>query len=212
MMRQAATAIVLGTAIVLTAAVGAAEACSRAMPKGAETIIRADTRIDQRLVDAAILAEVNYHRCKAGLTQLKRANGLRNVANTHASWMARQQQLSHRSTVAGQSTAAARLKSSGIRFRAGSENIGYIARYQIDGRRFLIRDRANCGFATNSGQPIPPHSYASMARTIVDLWMGSSKHRRNILDRKVTQVGSAVGFDPRSEYCGRLYISQSFAG
>ncbi|MCV2871618.1 CAP domain-containing protein [Defluviimonas sp. WL0050] len=211
-MRNLAAKALLSAAIALTLAAGAAEACSRNMPKGAETMIKANARIDQGLADKAILAELNYHRCKKGLHELKQATGLRKVAGTHAKWMARSQQLSHRSTVAGQATAAARLKSSGIRFRAGSENIGYIARYQLDGRRFLIRDRANCGFATNGGQMIPPHSYASMARTIVDLWMGSPKHRRNILDRKVTQVGSAVGFDPRSEYCGRLYVSQSFAG
>lgn len=211
-MRHFAARFFLPAAFALTFAAGAAEACSRAMPNGADALIRADQRISQALADAAIQAELNYHRCKAGLPPLKRAKALSTVAGTHANWMASARQLSHRSSVSGQSTAAARLKSSGIRFRAGSENIGYIARYQLDGRRFMIRDRANCGFATQGGQPIPPHSYASMARTIVDLWMGSKGHRRNILDRKVTQVGSAVGFDPRSEYCGRLYISQSFAG
>lgn len=191
---------------------GAAEACSRSAPKGAERVVQAGERIDAGLIDAAVRAEVNYHRCKAGLPELVAARGLVKVATRHARWMAEAQSLSHRSTVSGQASAAARLKASGVKFRAGSENIGYIARYQIDGLRFRITDRANCGFATGGGQPIPPHSYASLARMIVELWMNSATHRRNILDRKVSQVGSGVGFDARAEHCGRYYVSQSFAG
>lgn len=196
----------------LSFAAGAAEACSRAMPRGADSVIHPGGRIEQALADAAILAEVNYHRCQAGLRPLEGAAALRKVAGIHADWMARAQTLSHRSKVSGQTTPAARLRASGLRFRAGSENVGVIPRFQFGGRQFRIADPAACGFVTRDGQRIAPHSYASLARTIVDLWMGSSGHRRNILDRKVLLVGSAVGFDPKAKHCGRFFVSQSFAG
>ena len=109
-------------------------------------------------------------------------------------------------------TRSSPLKSSGVRFRAGSENIGLVHRFQIDGQRFRIRDASTCAFATGSGTPIGTHSYASLARHAVNLWMASSGHRRNILDRKVTMVGSAAAVDTSAPYCGQVYLSQNFAG
>ena len=198
--------------MLLVPVAGSAAACSRANVAGAQAPIRAEGQIDQGLVDAAIRAEINYQRCRAGLPALAEANGLRKVAGKHAKWMARARSLSHHSKTPGQATATARLKASGLRFRAGSENIGQIARFQIDGRSFRIADAKTCGFLGGNGQAIPPHSYASLARTIVALWMESSAHRRNILDRKVSRVGSGVGFDGKAPYCGNYYVSQSFAG
>ncbi len=191
---------------------GSAAACSRASVAGAQAPIRAEGRIDQGLADAAIRAEINYQRCRAGLPPVAEAGGLRKVAGQHAKWMARSRSLSHRSKTPGQATPVARLRASGLRFHAGSENIGQIARFQIDGRSFRIANAGTCGFLGGNGQPIPPHSYASLARTIVALWMESSAHRRNILDRKVSRLGSGVGFDAKAPYCGNYYVSQSFAG
>lgn len=198
--------------MLLVPVAGSAAACSRAGVPGAQAAIHAEGRIDQGLVDAAIRAEINYHRCRAGLPALAEAKGLRKVAGQHAKWMARARSLSHHSKTPGQTTATARLKASGLRFRAGSENIGQIARFQIDGRSFRIADSTACGFLGGNGQAIPPHSYASLARTIVSLWMESSAHRRNILDRKVSRLGSGLGFDARAPYCGNYYVSQSFSG
>lgn len=198
--------------MLLVPVAGSAAACTRASVAGAQASIHAEGRIDQGLVDAAIRAEINYQRCRAGLPPVAEAGGLRKVAGQHAKWMARARSLSHNSKTPGQTTATARLKASGLRFRAGSENIGQIARFQIDGRSFRIADAGTCGFLGSNGQAIPPHSYASLARTIVGLWMESSAHRRNILDRKVSRVGSGVGFDGKAPYCGNYYVSQSFAG
>lgn len=191
---------------------GAAPACSRASVGGADAPIRPESRIDQALADAAIRAELNYQRCRAGLPALTEAGGLRKVAGQHAKWMAQARTLSHRSGTPGQATTLARIKASGVKFRAGSENIGQIARFQIDGRSFRIAASSSCQFLGGSGGTIPPHSYSSLARTIVAYWMASSAHRRNILDRRVTRVGSGVGFDPSGPYCGSYYVSQNFAG
>lgn len=206
-------------AIALTVSVGVqlfaaatAQACSPRALSGANAVIPAGAHIDQGLVDAAIRAEINYHRCRANLRPVSESTSLRKVAARHAEWMAKSRTLSHRSTTPGQTTTLARIKASGLRIRAGSENIGYLARYRIDNRSFRISSGVNCGFSGTDGTPIPPHSYASLARSIVQLWMESPVHRRNILDRKVSRAGSGIGFDPKAPHCGNFYVSQDFAG
>lgn len=204
-MRIKAIATAMAALIMLAAP---AAACSRASVSGSGAMIKSD--INQRLVDAAILSELNYHRCQAGLQRLKSSSGLRNVAATHAKWMARTRTVSHDSRVAGQRTLKSRLSTSGVRFRAGGENIGMVHRFQIDGARFRIHGA--CKFSRSSGQPIGVHSYASLARHMVNLWMASPGHRRNILDRKVSLVGSAAGFNGSAPNCGQFFVAQDFAG
>ena len=59
----------------------------------------------------------------------------------------------------------------GIRYRSGSP----IYRVDRDGRR---------GFsATPGGPPIPPHTYLTFARSLLDQWMASPGHRQNILSK-----------------------------
>lgn len=187
-------------------------ACDRPTVAGGQTIVEPSGKFNQRIFDAAIRAEVNYYRCKSGLKPLAAAPRLSRVAETHAKWMARATTVSHNSTVAGQSTVKTRIIASGIPIRAGSENIGMVHRFQIDGSSFRIRNSGACDFATASGQQIAPHSYTSLARHMVGLWMGSSGHRRNILDPKVSMVATGAGFQPNTPYCGQFFVSQDFAG
>ncbi|MDP1670019.1 CAP domain-containing protein [Phaeovulum sp.] len=209
MVRVGLRALAVFAAIALPQIAGA---CSLARVSGADVVVPASGRINEALIDAAIRAEVNYQRCRAGLSELAAAPGLAEAASTHAKWMARAQTMSHESKVPGQSSVLARLQSSGIDFRAGSENIGKIARYGIDGIHFRIRDAGACAFATQDGTAIGAHSYQSLARHIVTLWVNSPKHRTNMLDPKVRMVGSGAGYDPSAPYCGAFYVSQNYAG
>jgi uncharacterized protein YkwD len=200
----------LVAALVVMIAAGAADACSRAAVAGADAAVGGTLNV--ALLDKAILAELNLQRCKAGLSALRASADLRHVAEVHARWMARTNKVSHQSTVAGQSTLKARLSSSGLKVKAGSENLAMVHRYAIDGMSFRIRDASNCSFATAAGKTIPMHSYASLAQHAVALWMASSGHRRNILDRKVTMVGSAAALNAGAPNCGQIFLSQNFAG
>lgn len=211
-MRSLLSAFCVGLVFTVTAATSA-EACSRSVSaKAAQTVVPTG-KIDQPLLEAAVRAEVNFHRCRAGLRAVGDAgSGLANQAHKHSKWMARTHQLSHKSTVAGSATLKQRLKNSGVRFKAGSENIGMVHRYQIDNQRFKIVNSGACQFTTNDGKPLPAHSYASLARHMVDLWMNSPGHRKNILDRKVNKMALAVAFDPKANYCGRFWATQNFLG
>lgn len=202
-----------GFGLTIAVAASAVDACSRSIPAQAERSVVPTQRINQDLFDAAVRAEVNFHRCRAGLSQLSDAgNGLAREAKRHTTWMAKQQTLSHRNSIPGKASLSQRVKASGIRFRTGSENIGLVHRFQIDNRRFKILDSASCKFATYEGQQLPAHSYASLARHAVNLWMNSPGHRKNILDRRVTRMSSAVAYDPNSPYCGQFYMTQNFVG
>ena len=204
-------AVVFGAALVLSASV--AEACSRKMPAKAESTIVPTARINQSLLDAAIRAEVNFHRCRAGRSALDAGgSSLTRVAQGHSKWMAKTQILSHKSTVPGRASLSQRVKATGARFRTGSENIGFVHRYQIDNKRFRILNSSACQFASYEGQSLDAHSYASLARHAVNLWMNSPGHRKNILDKRVKAVSTAVAFDPKAQYCGRFWLTQNFIG
>lgn len=207
-MKKALRGIWSAALVTLLAGAGA-QACSVATVAGADSLIRPE-KINQKLIDATIRAEVNYHRCKRGLRQLSGSNGLAKVAATHAKWMARTRSVSHKSGVAGQGTLKARMSTSGVRFKAAAENIGMVHRFALEGAPFKIA--GNCQFATYGGQPIGAHSYASLARQAVTLWVNSKGHRENILNRRVKLTGAGAGFAANAPYCGQFFLAQDFAG
>jgi len=190
----------------------ASQACTRKLPAGAAQTVVPKQRINQALFDASVRAEVNYHRCRARLTQLGDAgDGLDRQTATHSAWMAKAQTLSHENSIAGKSSLDQRFKASGIRYTIGSENIGVVNRYQLNSQRFKVIDQRSCKFSRN-GRVVAPHSYETLARQAVSLWMNSPSHRKNILDPRVSHVSSAVAFDPNSRYGGRFYRAQNFIG
>lgn len=205
-MKRHMTKLVALTMGALTLTAASAEArCARPAIAGTEAQVPTG-RINQDLLAAAILIEVNYERCRKGLRALQSEPRLTRTAAGHSKWMARSAKLSHK----GSNTLKQRLKRSGVKFRTGAENIGMVHYYQIDGVTFLTR--GSCQFTTRSGQPLPPHSYASLARTAVGYWMQSTKHRDNILNRQVKFLGTGASYNSRAEYCGTLYLTQNFTG
>jgi len=187
------------------------EACSRKAVSGANQAIQPGRNINASLLDAAVRVEVNYHRCRAGLGKLRSEPKLRNMAAGHSKWMARASNMSHTSTVSGRRTLEQRIKRSGLRWKATAENIGMVYRFRMEQKQFVIDNAASCQFSNSAGQVIPPHSYQSLARYIVNLWMDSPGHRHNILDRRMKMVGTAIHHDPKAQYCGTYYITQNFA-
>lgn len=187
-----------------------AQACSRRTVPGSDKMIMPERRINESLLDAAVRVEVNYYRCRAGLRPVRSDTGLRKLAKGHSKWMARASNMSHISTVSGRRTLGDRLKRSGIRWKAAAENIGMVHRFQLEAQRFYAGN-SSCEFTNSTGHKIQPHSYKSLARYIVKLWMGSPGHRHNIMDRRMTKVGTAIALDRKAQFCGTYYITQDFS-
>ena len=206
------TAVLLGAMLLFTLP-AVADACQRSISKTAAERVVPAGNIDQRLLSQAVRGEVNYHRCRAGLPPVAGAGaGLSREVHGHSRWMAKRQTLSHKSTVRGRATLKQRFQAAGLNVRTGSENIGMVHRYRIDNKRFQVVDAAQCKFRLSDGQSLPAHSYASLARHIVGLWMQSPGHRRNILDPEARKVSTGVAFDPKAKFCGRFWLTQSFIG
>ena len=209
---QFAIRLALGAMMTVVSLSSSAIGCTRGDVSGANRVID-PARINQPLLDAAVAVEVNYQRCRKGLPRLAGAAKLRDTALGHARWMAKHSTLSHNSTRPGRATVKARILASGLKVRRGSENIARVALYKVEGERgYKIADAARCVFTTRSGAPIGRHSYGSLSRYIVSLWMDSPSHRVNILERKYKMAASAIAVDPRGRACGSVYIAQNFAG
>ncbi|PQO23039.1 hypothetical protein C2I36_10065 [Rhodobacteraceae bacterium WD3A24] len=196
---------------VLMALTTPASACERDMPAGSGAMVRAGADHDARLLDAAVLAEANYHRCRAGLAPLRPAAGLAGVARRHSRWMARVQRMSHRSRLQGLATLRQRLDASGLSIRRGAENIALAYRFRLAGQRLRRSEPARCVFVDTSGQRLSPHSYASLARRIAADWMNSPDHRANMLDPRLTRAGHGAALAADAPYCGQFYATQILA-
>ncbi|WP_380056252.1 CAP domain-containing protein [Falsihalocynthiibacter sp. SS001] len=197
---------------IATVTATSAFACSRPKVAGTEYAIPASGKISQALLDRAVLIEVNYTRCRAGLAPLKGETRLVRAASKHSRWMAKSRKLSHRSSLAGQSSPSARIKGTGLKFRTGSENISRMYRYQLAGKQFFVKDASRCQFADAKGRPIQPHSYATLARAAVRLWAESPSHRKNLMDGNMRLTGAAAALDKSGKYCGSIYLTQNFMG
>jgi uncharacterized protein YkwD len=202
-------------ALALAAALAASGALACAVAPDARAVSTAIPAgpIDAALLDEAVRAAVNRERCRAGLPPLAPGGAaLLRAAADHAAWMARSGRLSHRSSLPGRARPADRVRTAGVPARRVAENVGYVARYQIDNRRFLIHDAAACRFTTFDGRPLGAHSYASIAEFIVALWMDSPGHRRNLMARGVNRLATAAVFDAAGPYCGRVWFAQLIVG
>ncbi|MHA6265365.1 CAP domain-containing protein [uncultured Aliiroseovarius sp.] len=191
---------------------GTAEAgCTIKKVAGAEKSIPVKG-LNQSLLDRVIVERVNAERCRRGLPALTPTSGLRKQATRHSAWMARSQKLSHKANGTNRRSLTDRLRASGVRFRTGAENIGMVHLYGIDGRNFMIRSSEQCSFTTRDGRQIGRHSYNSLAKLVVRKWMESPGHRKNILARKMRYSGVGAGVQPRSGYCGAVFLTHIFAG
>lgn len=190
----------------------ASASCVRSKVSGADRAIPSSGKISQGLLDKAVLIEVNYTRCKAGLAPLKRETRITRSASSHSKWMARNSRLTHNSNIHGQRSLQERMKKTGLKYKTGSENISRMYRYQLAGRKFFVEDASACKFADTKGRAIPPHSYATLARSAVRMWAESPSHRKNMMDGQMRLTGTAAALNSSGRYCGSIYITQDFLG
>lgn len=199
----------LRLALFLTVCASPALACT--VPTGPDSRIH-KSGIDQRMLSRAILAEVNYQRCRVSLPPLSHApEDLIRVAHGHSAWMAEAGRMSHQGGRETGRTLTDRVRRAGLRPSTYAENLAYLPRYRFGDERFQVADRSSCHFLSLEGDVIHQHSYRSLARTVVAMWMESPGHRRNLLSRNQREMSAAASLSPDA-YCGRFYVTQIFTG
>lgn len=149
--------------------------------------------VDEPLLAAAIVAETNAERADHGVPPLRAHPLLADMAGRHAARMVEHDFYSHRDPI---DPALARPEDRGRRIGIENPHIGE----NIHDHRAVMADGAVYPLgrgrfaATPDGPPVPAYTYRALARAIVDEWMASSAHRRNILRRDARQVGVGVRF------------------
>ncbi len=98
-----------------------------------------------------------------------------------------------------------------IKARQAAENIAMDKVYRLLGRPIAMGYQG-CNFTYGDTKtPVPIHTYASLAKQVVDRWYKSPGHKKNLLNPKFRRLGSGVGIDPNGPACGDFYLTQNFA-
>ncbi|WCL48760.1 CAP domain-containing protein [Leptospira sp. GIMC2001] len=173
-------------------------------------------KIDYPLLHAAVFFETNKRRVEMDLPDFEYSQALEQVSVEHSRDMVRLDFSSHNSPVPGRETPKKRMEAYGITnaYTAENINIGYGVAYE-GGRPVFTPDQNKGGYFSYdlNGVPLPAQTYLSLARSVVDSWMNSPGHRRNILNTnlKYLGVGSAYFKDSKFYNMDKFKFTQSFS-
>ena len=79
--------------------------------------------------------------------------------------------------------------------KAAENIITEVAIEYESGENVYVRDRKKGHFSRTADGPIlPRHTYRSFAKSVVDRWMDSPGHRKNILAKDALQIGIGTAF------------------
>lgn len=161
--------------------------------------------VDYDLLHAAIFHLTNLERIKAGKKPFLPSQEAINSASGHAEDMVSHSFYGHTSPIRFRRTLRDRINRSGINPPYIGENIlsTHGIQYQEGQKvRKPVRPGEFRYLTTSHTGPIPPHTYRSLAESMVRLWMNSTGHRQNILNPVFTHMG-----------CGtKIYFDKNFYG
>jgi len=171
-------------------------------------------RMDQKLLSAAIFQETNVRRQQTGRSVLRHDARLDRAALLHAERMVKYRFFDHiNPRQANLRTPKERVLSAGFNPRYVSENIAthFDIRYKEGTPVYKVPKQKGGGYSyTPEGPPIAHHTYRSFAVSLLDQWMASKGHRRNILSKYPTRFGAGCAVQPESSGMDKLYCVQLF--
>jgi uncharacterized protein YkwD len=165
----------------------------------------------------AVFEESNRQRIAAGLPALRPLPAAQTAAQWQVQFMAQTGIIGHVNTLdRSRRNIDDRARAAGIAYRFLAENVAM--NFAVDyrpGRPFHTRRGPNGAVIYSydpNGPPLPFHTYATLARTVVTQWMNSAGHRRNLLSREAEFLGCAAqsGAGDRSHGLGNIYCAQVF--
>jgi uncharacterized protein YkwD len=145
----------------------------------------------------AIMDATNIARREHGLPALEHNAILDRAATGHARRMVESGFFSHHDPeVESLKTPSDRLGVAGAANPKAAENIiTEVAIEYESGENVYVRDRKKGHFSRTADGPIlPRHTYRSFAQSVVDRWMDSPGHRKNILAKDALQIGIGTAF------------------
>jgi uncharacterized protein YkwD len=131
----------------------------------------------RRALARDVLQHANEARKDARVRALAEEEALTRAAELYAEELSRLQRLEHVSPTRGLETMTQRIEAAGGQWRRAGENL-----------------------ATTYG-------VANLPRAVIDMWLGSPGHRRNLLDSGFSQTGVGIARDTRGAwYIVQLYV------
>jgi uncharacterized protein YkwD len=167
-------------------------------------------KINYQLLHAAIFYETNRERENNGFQLLKFHQSLEASAFDHAKDMKTYDFFSHTSVVQGKESVGERINQAGFTWSWCGENIAISFGISYEAGRGVYTPDQNDGYFSYNykGDPIPPHTYISFAKSIVNQWMNSPGHRANILNPNFEYLGVGTAHFEDSEF----YMMDKFYG
>ena len=160
-------------------------------------------KVDYPLLHAAIFHLTNAERIQQKLAPLSFSKEAQLAAEGHAKDMVTHRFYSHISPIKFKRTLRDRLNKQGINPKYLGENISSTFGIQYEEGKKIAKPRTLGEFrylTASHSAPIPPHTYLTFAKMVVQLWMNSPGHRQNILNPIFTHLG-----------CGtHVYFDQNF--
>lgn len=159
---------------------------------------------NQKLMAEALHHVVNRERCQKGAAPLGLSIEAVLAAAEHARTMAEHDFIGHHSPVTGRETLERRLTAVSLGYSWAAENLARAPAF------VLARSGDGC-LATSEGGG-RALSYGDVAETLMAMWMASSKHRLNVLNRRYRSLGAGIGINPLKHRCGEIAAAMAFVG
>lgn len=171
--------------------------------------------IDHALLAAAVFHETNRRRTGNDLPALRFMPELREAARIQSRDMRRRDEVSHRGSEPSIRSLDDRLEKVGLSGRFRAENVAMVfgIRYEPGSDVHTRKEGGRTVFSRSPGGPaIEPHSYRSFAKHLLDSWMDSPGHRRNILRSEASALGTACipqesNDDPKRFFCTQVFFT-----
>jgi len=152
------------------------------------------TKIDYPRLQAAIFHVTNSRRIKHRLRAVKFHRLLERAARGHAKRMAAGGFYSHSDPDGTRRTPTKRARRQGVTNPKIAENIYQFHGLTQNGKPVYRKPGKGKYSHVPNGPDVPMHTYLSFADAIVDGWMKSPGHRKNILNAKALELGVGAEF------------------
>lgn len=174
----------------------------------------APRQIDADLLDAAVFHETNRRRQRHGLPPLGFDAGAREAARLQSAAMAEHGFVGHGNPFDAElRTPMDRAQRAGLAPKFLAENVAnaFLRAYE-EGTRVHVRTENGKRVLSEEpgGPPIPMQDYLGFAEALLDDWMDSPGHRKNILHSAPEYLGSACSTKVPDEPMPKLSCTQIF--
>ncbi len=175
--------------------------------------------IDPEHFDAALLSAAIFHRTNAvraehELPALEYSTQAAKAAQAHSEAMANGDYLSHGTPKKKKNLSPyERLHNEGLQPQFSAENIAFsfLLKYE-SGKPFFTREENGKTLYSYEpeGEPLQSNTYLSFASSIVQQWMDSPPHRKNLLSKEPTQLGVGAALSTTKSGFDQIYSTQDF--